>query len=295
MGNGVSKEKNKLKPIDTPVYRYWQALYMSFYSRRLYVDVAKRWRGFGFIYLLLVIVVFSIPFFLRISNNFNHSFKEQLTDPLLKLPVFYIQDGEVSFDKPMPYLIKNDRGQVVAIIDTTGKINGFSSLYPNLDILVNRNKISFKTPRVHLFNTNQPKLDNNEPFVQNFDQGTNMVFNGKKLVAENSIKGLKYSSQAVLYLMTVAVFFSIFFVFFMVLALLGQAFSNIFFSFKLTFMKSNRLLIVAGTPMLLVLLIVLAFNILFQGLGVVLLSLLIGYYNFALYCYRAESKQAVIS
>ena len=41
------KIKNKLKLIDAPVYRYWDALYMSFYSRRLYVDVGKRWRGLG--------------------------------------------------------------------------------------------------------------------------------------------------------------------------------------------------------------------------------------------------------
>ncbi len=56
--NGVSKIKNKLKPIDAPAYGYWKALYMSFYSTRLYVDVGKRWRGIGLLYLLFFVVVF---------------------------------------------------------------------------------------------------------------------------------------------------------------------------------------------------------------------------------------------
>src|SRR5476651_2545843 len=63
--NGVAKEKNKLKLIDAPVYGYWKALYMSFYSRRLYVDIGKRWHGFGLVYLLLAIAVLSLPFALR--------------------------------------------------------------------------------------------------------------------------------------------------------------------------------------------------------------------------------------
>lgn len=176
----MSKEKNKLKPIDTPVYRYWSALYMSFYSRRLYVDVGKRWRGFAFLYLLLTIALFSIPFALRMGFSLNQSFKEQITDPLSKIPVFYIQNGEVSFDKPMPYLIKNDQNQVVVLIDTTGKVNDFPAEYPYLTILINKNKISLKVPSLKLFNMKDSKPSKGTPLVQTFDKGTNLVFDGKK-------------------------------------------------------------------------------------------------------------------
>lgn len=291
----MSKAKNKLKPINTPVYRYWSALYMSFYSRRLYVDVGKRWNGFCILYLLLVIALFSIPFFFRMSLSLDQSFKEQISDPLLKIPVFYIQNGNVIFDKPMPYLINNDKNETVVIVDTTGQVNDFTDKYPYLSILINKNQISFRVPSPQLFTmSNRDALPiKGAPIVQPFDKGSNLVFDGKKLVEENSIVGLKYASQVMIYPIVVSIFFSIFVVFFLVLALLGQTFSGIFFGFKINFATSSRLLIVSGTPMLLLLLVMLTLNSVFQGLGVILFFLLTVYYSFALYALRAESRQMV--
>ena len=96
--------------------------------------------------------VLSIPFTLRMSLVFNQSFNQQIIDPLLQIPTFYVQNGEVSFDKPMPYLIKNKKGQVVLIIDTTGKVDDFTEQYPYLSILINKNIIYFKIPTPQLFN-----------------------------------------------------------------------------------------------------------------------------------------------
>ncbi|WP_078061548.1 DUF1189 family protein [Legionella saoudiensis] len=288
----MGKEKTALKPMDTPVYGYWSALYRSFYSRRLYVDVGKRWKGFGVLYLLLVIAILSVPFFLRMSVSLNESFKEQIVNPLLKIPVFYIQNGNVLFDKPMPYFIKNDKGQTVVIIDTTGIINDFTAQYPYLSILINKNQIAFRIPNPQLFTMNkEAPPSRSTPIVQTFDKGSNLVFDGKKMVEANSVTGLKYASQVVLYPIIVGIFFSIFIVFFLVFALLGQTFSSIFFSFKISFAASCRMLMVAGTPMLLVLMTILSLNSVFTGLGVILFFLLIAYYSFALYALRAESRQ----
>jgi hypothetical protein len=292
--NGVTKEKNKLKPIDAPVYGYWSALWKSFYSRRLYVDIGKRWKGYGFIYLLLAIAIFSIPFFFRMTISFNQSFKEEITEPLLKMPLFYVQNGDVVFDKPMPYLIDNDKKQTVVIIDTTGTVNDFSDKYPYLTILINKNRISFRIPTPQLFTMSTQAPENkSKPIVQPFGKGANFVFDGKKFVEQNSITGLKLASQALLYPIIVAIFFSLFIVFFPVLGFLGQTFSTIFFSFKISFSASCRLLIVAGTPMLLLLFLMLTFNSIFQGLGFILFFLLTAYYAFALHVLRAESRQVV--
>ncbi len=293
--NVVSKEKTALKPIDTPVYSYWSALYRSFYSRRLYVDVGKRWKGFGVLYLLLVIAILSVPFFFRMSISLDESFKEQIVDPLLKIPVFYIQNGDVLFDKPMPYYVKNDKGQTVVVIDTTGAVNDFTAQYPYLNILINKNQIAFRIPNPQLFTMGkEAPPSRSTPIVQTFDKGSNLVFDGKKMVEANSVTGLKYASQAVLYPIIVGIFFSIFIVFFLVLALLGQTFSSIFFSFKISFAASCRMLMVAGTPMLLVLMTILSLNSVFTGLGILLFFLLIAYYSFALYALRAESRQVAI-
>ncbi len=291
MENGVSKEKNELKPIDTPVYRYWSALYMSFYSRLLYVDVGKRWRGLGIFYFLLAIAVFSIPFAVRMSFSLDQSFREQITDPLSKIPVFYIQNGEVFLNKPMPYFVKNDKGEVVVIIDTTDKINDFTTNYPYLTILINKNKISLKVPSLTLFNMPESKPSRGAPIVQSFDKGTNVVFDGKKYAENSSIQKLKFFSELLIYPMVVAMFFSMFLVIFLVLGFLGQVFSNVFFSFNVRFAQSCRLLAVASTPMLLVLFILLIFNFLFPGSGFILSALLVIYYSFSLYSLRAESRR----
>ena len=72
------KKKQTLRPLDAPIYNYWQALYRSFYSGRLYIDVIKRWRGFGALYLLLAISLASIPLSLRIMVDFNHYFEKKM-------------------------------------------------------------------------------------------------------------------------------------------------------------------------------------------------------------------------
>lgn len=289
----VSKEKNKLKPMNASAYSYWSALYHSFYSRRLYVDVGTRWRGLGILYLLLLIAICSIPIFIRLGIHFNDLFKEKITQPMSQIPVFYIQNGEMVFDKPMPYLIKNDKGEVVVAIDSTGTINDFRD-YPSLTILINKNKMSFKLPNAQLLMMKDQQSNNSTPLVQPFDPKTNMVFEGKKIVEEDSITQLKYASEALIYPVVVSLFFSIFMIFFLVLGFLGQIFSSIFFSFKLSLLTSVRLLVVAGTPMLVLFFVLLLFHSIFPGLGLILFALLAAYYCFAIYSLRAESKQVVI-
>ncbi|MBI2785662.1 MAG: DUF1189 family protein [Legionella longbeachae] len=291
----MSNKKNSLRSIDAPIYSLWSALYLSFYSRRLYVDVGKRWHGLGILYLLLTIAVFSLPFSLRMSLSLNDSFNKQITEPLSKIPIFYIQNGEASFDKPMPYFIKNTKGKVIVIMDTTGKINDFTNEYPDASILINKHKISLKIPRLQLYNFTQTTPDDGAPLVQEFDKETNLVFDGKKLAEDKSITHLKYFSEMLIYPIVVALFFSLFIVFFFVLGFLGEVFSTVFFSFKIKFTQSVRLLIVAGTPMMLFLIIMLTLNYLFAGSGIILVALLLIYYSFALYSLRAESKQAVHS
>lgn len=294
--NNVSKEKNKLVLIDAPLYGYWSALWRSFYSRRLYVDVGKRWKGTGLLYLLFIIAILSIPFFFKMTITLRQSFNSQIIEPLENIPVFYVQNGQVIFDKPMPYLVKNSKDQIVAIIDTTGKINSFTNEYPDLGILVNKDRISFLIPNPPLFNlNNQSPPSMNKPIVQPFDKEINFVFNGKQFVEQNSVIGLKYGAQLMVYPIILSLLFSIFTVFFLVLALLGQTFSTVFFSFKLSFLASSRLLIVAGSPMLLFLLIMLTFDKIFSGSGFVLFFLLITYYSYALFALRSESRNLVAS
>lgn len=289
----MSKTKNKLKPIDAPVYSYWEALYKSFYSMRLYVDVGKRWRGIGVLYLLLTIAIFSIPFSIKVAINLNQSFNEQIIEPLLLLPTIYVQDGELKFDKPMPYLIKNEKNQVVLIIDSTGKVDKFSSEYPYMNILINKDKVSFRIPTPQLFSSTTATVDSGVPLTQSFGKGATFAFSGKKIVEENSMYGLKYASLALIYPVIVAMFYSMFVVMFLVFAFLGQVFSRTFFSFQVTFKQSCRIFMMATTPMLLALILILTADAIFPGFGFILVGVVAIYFSLGVSALKAESKRMV--
>ncbi|CEG57160.1 conserved membrane protein of unknown function [Legionella fallonii LLAP-10] len=288
-----NKTKSKLKPIDAPVYSYWKALYMSFYSTRLYVDVGKRWRGIGLLYLLLCVAIFSIPFSIRVAINLNQSFNEQIIEPLLLLPTIYVQNGEISFDRPMPYFVKNKKNQVVLAVDNTGKVAKFSPEYPYMNILITKNTVYFRIPTPELFASATPDINSGVPLSQTFDKGSNFAFNGKKIVEENSIYGLKYASLALIYPVIVAMFYSIFIVMFLVLAFLGQVFSRIFFSFQVSFKQSCRLFMVATTPMLLALILILTADAIFPGFGFILVIIIAIYFSLGVSSLKAESKRMV--
>lgn len=103
-------------------FTYIDAIWQSFFSSRLYVDVARRWRGIGFLYLLLIVFLCWIPDLAKMQVGLQH-FRSNTAEGLIRqVPPITIKDGEVSVDAEMPYLIKNpETGKVVAIIDTTGQ------------------------------------------------------------------------------------------------------------------------------------------------------------------------------
>ncbi len=287
----MSKLKKQLKPVDAPVYSYWSALYKSFYSRNLYIDVGKRWRGFGILYFLLLTSIFCLPYGFKLGYRMGTSFDEQILNPLRQLPLLYIQNGELSFNEPMPYFIKNSKGQVTVIIDTTGSVNEFDSRYPDLTMLFNKDRLSYTLPTLELFDNSNFVRNYSAPFVQKFDKSMNQIFDGKKMANETGVAILKYGAQIVMIPLTIATVFSFLLILLLTVALMGQLISLTFHSFKISYPVACRLLMVSATPMLLVLISMMTINNMFWGLGVVLIGTLLFYYNFALYALRSESMK----
>jgi hypothetical protein len=289
--SGMAKTKNKLKPINTPLFGCWKALLLSFYSKRLYIDVGKRWAGYGIRYLVLLIALWSIPLAIKVGIDFNEVFDQQLIEPLSIIPTIYIQNGEATFDKPMPYYVKNKKNQVVLIVDTTGNITDFIDKYPYLTILVNKDKVAFRMPGLQFWG--DKRMNPNKPLIQYFGEGENLVFDGKKIVQQSTFMQWKYVAQLMIYPLVAVVFFSMFVFMFLVLGFLGQLFARIFFSFHLTLKQGCKLLMVSSTPMMLVLLGLLLFNHTFPGFGFLLIAVLATYFSFAVLSLKSESKRLV--
>ena len=289
----MNKKKQDLRPVDEPLFSYWQALYLAFFSRRLYVDVAKRWRGYGVLYLLLVIAIACIPISARIIYNFNQYFDDQMIAPLKALPVLQIQNGNVVFDKPMPYLVKNKTGHIVAMIDTTGRITGMSDLYPDLTILITKDSIFLRPPKFQLFFNSQQDLKGVNVYAQSLNKETNEIFVGENWVKSSGISRVKWLAEMLVYPLMTGFAFGIDSVIMLFLAFIGQLLSIIVFKHKMSLKDTCRLFMVAATAQIAVFFVFLTANIIPPGGGFGYLVLVSVYFSFAVLSVRRESRRMV--
>lgn len=92
-------------------YSIFHPLVLSFFSKSLYRDVAKHWRGTGLLYLA-------------------------------QIPAVTISNGQVSTDATMPYFIKDPKtGANIAIIDTTGQYKTLEDT--DAKLLLTKSKLIF--------------------------------------------------------------------------------------------------------------------------------------------------------
>ncbi len=111
-------------------YNYLQALYMSFYSRELYRDVAKNW-GMGVIlYLLLVLLICWAVKGIVLQPQINKGFESFSNVIVPQIPAITLKDGQVKTPANKPYYIKDPDGKVFAIIDTSGKYTAIDEKNP---------------------------------------------------------------------------------------------------------------------------------------------------------------------
>jgi hypothetical protein len=128
-------------------YSFFHAPFLSFFSGALYRDVARNWRGMGFLYMFVLLAVLWIPSIIKLQvgvNRFVDVESKKLTD---QIPAITISHGKVSTDVPTPYYIKDpDSGTTFAIIDTTGGSESLDSL-PGQGLLLTKTKLIMRNER----------------------------------------------------------------------------------------------------------------------------------------------------
>lgn len=104
-------------------FTWWQAFWLSFFSRQLYQSVAQHWRGVGSLYLLTLSALVVMPVALEIKNGYYAFIENDLPLYLDELPELTIQDGSVSTPEDRPYII-NEKGttEPFIVVDTSGQI-----------------------------------------------------------------------------------------------------------------------------------------------------------------------------
>jgi len=271
------------------VLQYSKALYASFYSSVLYADVVKRWHGLGMGYFLFLIILGSIPLSGRVIVAFNHFFKEEILFPIQALPLLTIQNGEITYNQPMPYLIKNKKGEVVSIIDTTGTVDEMKQAYPQLTVLITKNKMDFRPPSYKQFLGLAKNAIGNPIYTRTFDKGLNGLLSGAEWLHSSGISKLNTLIQILVFPCVIFFYFGVFWVILLLLSALVQLYSDIFFSLKLPFKASCRLLAVAATPTLVLFFFMRGSNFAVAGMGLVYGVLILSYISYGLYSVKRLS------
>lgn len=290
------KRKQKMRPVDARVYRYWQALYLSLYSRRLYVDVAKRWKGFGLMYCLLLLTIAVIPLSVKSIIDFNQYLGADLIKPISEIPTFNVLDGKVMFDGKMPYYIKNQAGQDIVIIDTTGQITQISNKYPKLVMLVTQDKYYFRAPKLLFLKddlTNRQIFNKERIETYSMKKIKNGVFDAKTWVETSGLLTIKNGLLFIVYPFLVSSIFGIISTIMIVLAMMGQVVSYTIFKYKLKFKPACRIMMVSssiGTSLFLCLKAIQLNSTVMSSLCMVLVFV---YFSFAVLAIKRESKQLV--
>lgn len=103
-------------------YGFIEAFFRSFYSRRLYRDVAKHWGADSALYLFLLLAVTWGILMFPIQTILNQS-QSKIVDTIApQIPVTIIKDGEIKTPENRPYVIRDpDNHEIFAIIDTSGQ------------------------------------------------------------------------------------------------------------------------------------------------------------------------------
>ena len=131
-----------------PMRRYGilHPLVLSFFSRSLYRDVGRNWRGVGFLYLLLLLTLSWLPSVIQLHRDLK-GFAATFAPALLEqVPALRIVDGKVSIEEDEPYSIRNPlTGDPLAIIDTTGRTT--SSAESGVPVLLTRSQLIIRKSR----------------------------------------------------------------------------------------------------------------------------------------------------
>ena len=291
-------KKNKSKSprlLDAPLYSIWQALYLAFFSPTLYVDVVKRWRGMVVRYLFLLIACATLPFSLRLMVVLDQYLHDQLIVPMQTLPPLSIQQGEISFEHLMPYTLSNKTGDIVTIVDTTGRINVINpGDYPKLSWLITKNKMYFRNPPLNLFTHLAEHHQYSKIFEEPLDPDLTGVFRGQDFLETYHVFRLTRFIVWSVYPCMVMFFFMLIVSFLLPMAWAAQLFAEMLFKIKLSYVQAFRLLIIASTAPITIAFGLMAIDKIFPGTGFIYILLLSAYFSLGMIAFKHANIKMVL-
>jgi len=280
---------------EAPHYKARQAFYLAFFSKDLYIDVIKRWRGLGVFYFFIMISVMALPLSIQLMGKLNQAIEAHFLMPIKRLPPLSIRSGEVIFHSPMPYLIKDDDGEVISIIDTEGHINQLPARrYPFASILITKHNVHFNFRLLDLLHVPEEKQPESKDNMISLAEVGNQDFFAAAWLESSHVKRSKIVLVMLIYPMVV-IFNALFFMTILLsVSLFAQFAARMAFKVRLSFSEASRLLFVAVTPLTLICSILVLFHKTFPKQEVICIAFLAMYFSFGVLSYRRSHKMVAV-
>lgn len=290
--------KQGVKPINQPDYTYWQALYLAFFSPRLYIDVVKRWRGFGMLYFLMLMLIISVPWSIHYTAYLSQYIDDEIIFPFEHMPSLMIQNGQASIDNVVPYIVKTKSNKPAIEINTSSDSKEVSPGNPTVFFLITKNALYFRMPSNPAFATPATMATGSAESFQHltehhFEKNDNFVFSGRDWVETSGILSVKTYGFAIVFPIVFGMFWGIYFITSIVLASMGRIISIVVLKYQIRFVDSFRLIWVASTAPIALVNLVLYFGYQLRGLGWYYIILVIIYFSLAILSVKRESQSLV--
>jgi hypothetical protein len=225
-------------------YSIFHPLVLSFFSKSLYRDVGRNWRGTGLLYLLVVLTLVWIPTMIKGHLDMSRWVDGDSKEITKQIPAITISNGQVSTDVTTPHFIKDPKtGMDIAIIDTTGEYETLENTDAKLLLTKSKLVVSRSAGRTETHDLSG---------VQSFYVDRSMV--------ESWLVTAKHWLFLVLYPLALLFSFIIRAIQILIYALIGLLFARILHT-NLDFKTLMRLAAIAITPVLIL-------NLLFEFLPV---------------------------
>jgi Protein of unknown function (DUF1189) len=210
-----------------------RAFILSFYSRDLYREVVKKWKGPGLVYLAVLLVFCWAAQMMKVQTGITHFVRQDGAVLVHHVPDISISDGRVSTNVETPYYIKDRNGTVVAIIDLTGQYTSLKNTSAKL--LLTRDHLLFK----------------NNGKMRTTDLENVKSFHMDQARAEKWLHFVRTWVAIVFFLVALVFSFIYRTIQALIYALIGMLFAGIM-KVKLDYLTLMRLAIVAVTPAIIV-------------------------------------------
>lgn len=125
---------------------WFEALLLCVVSADFYVEILRRWRGTGLLFLGWLLLLLCIPLAMKVHHEQGEMIRRSREALLPQFPTVTVKDGVATTDVPQPHVIyaegPEDKTNPMMVVDTTGTVTSLKGRKES--VLITSNAMYFK-------------------------------------------------------------------------------------------------------------------------------------------------------